>query len=44
MTPAAIVMSAVDEDGEQDSLNSGNHSQISRCSPVPTTSNNMPLL
>ena len=43
MTSAAIVMFAVDEDGERDSLNSGNHSQISRYSPVPTTSNNMPL-
>lgn len=42
--PAAVVMSAVDEDGEGDSLNSGDHSQVSRYSPMPTTSNNMPLL
>ena len=42
--PAAAVMSAVDEDGEGDSLNSGDHSQASRYSPMPTTPNNMPLL
>lgn len=42
--PAAVVMSAVDEDGEGDSLNSGDHSQVSRYSPMPTTPNNMPLL
>ena len=42
--PAAIVMSAVDEDSEGDSLNSGDHSQVSRYSPMPTTPNNMPLL
>ena len=44
MMPAAIVMSTVDEDGEGDSLNSGDHSQVSRYSPMPTTPNNMPLL
>ena len=42
--PVAIVISAVDEDGEGDSLNFGDHSQVSRYSPMPTTPNNMPLL
>ena len=42
--PAAIVMSTVDEDGERDSLNSGDHSQVSRYSPMPTTPNIMLLL
>ena len=41
--PAAAVMSAVDEDGERDSLNSGDHSQVARYFPMPTMPNNMPL-
>jgi hypothetical protein len=43
MMPAAV-MSAVDEDGEGDSLNSGDHAQVSRYSPMPTTPTSMPLL
>ena len=40
--PAAIVAAPVDED--DDSLNSQDRSQVSRYSPMPMSSNNVPLL
>ncbi|TFK43793.1 hypothetical protein BDQ12DRAFT_709481 [Crucibulum laeve] len=41
--PTAIVMPSVDEDGEA-SIHTGDHSQVSRYSPMPTSPNSMPLL
>ncbi|KAF9011870.1 hypothetical protein BDQ17DRAFT_793829 [Cyathus striatus] len=41
--PAATVMPPVDEDGEV-SVHTGDHSQVSRYTPMPDSPHNMPLL
>ncbi|KAJ3505957.1 hypothetical protein NLJ89_g7138 [Agrocybe chaxingu] len=41
--PAAVVMNSVDEDRDE-SIHSNDNSQVSRYSPMPATTNDMPLL